>query len=112
MKKSELKTGMKVTLRNKTEYTVVLNTGYEDALISKRGWLALNDYDSLLNFTGECLGSGYDIIKVERPDFVNFFSVIIDWELAWEREEVEEITGDEAMRRLAEQAGHEVKIIR
>jgi len=59
MKKSDLRTGMLVTLRNKEEYYVMLNTGSmfqreKDVLVHKigdsLGWMPLSEYDEDMYF--------------------------------------------------------------
>ena len=77
MKKSELKTGMIVKLRNGDYYVVMLNTGFTFSSASKNvlvgltksySWLTLNDYDDYLRMREEEFKC-FDIMEVYQPNY-------------------------------------------
>lgn len=113
MKKSDLKSGMKVVCSNGSELIVSLGTLYGDIIMD----LSRDSYNKLLYYTDDLYNISsvyqeYNIDKVYKNKGENYI-VNPEWELLWEREpEVEEITADEAMKRLEEQSGKKVKIIR
>lgn len=109
---SDLKTGMKVVQRDGMEFFVALNTKTEDILVSDRGWQKLSHLDNNLKSN---LFPSSDIVKVYESSYENYLSSVIGWSKIWDvddKPEVEEITADEAMKRLEEQSGKKVKIIR
>ena len=65
MKKSDLRTGMKViTAKNETEYIVMLNADRwnRNYLVSRDGWLDLDEYDENMRMDSSC--SDWSIVKV------------------------------------------------
>lgn len=103
--KSDLRTGMYVTLRNGESYYVMLNTGLKqgDILIHKCGqlmdWMPLKNYDDNLRYHDDpddvltdILGPAtpeeqaeWDIIKVQAPPNVLHICTGIDYNTIWER---------------------------
>lgn len=71
MNKSDLRSGMMVTLRNGTHYMVLLSTGMtgdmEDVLIRKVGsdtsWMPLSDYDDDLTFSDSEPDDIFDLVE-------------------------------------------------
>jgi hypothetical protein len=93
MKKSDLKTGMRVVLRNRDDYLVMLDCSHfytrvidtgEDLLLSLSfGFVRLKDYSDDLKLITE---EYYDIVEVyisESPG--NILNRDRDWRLIWER---------------------------
>ena len=115
MKKSDLKTGMKVTLRNGYECIVLRNFAYEfpsdiDVLISintNHYWFSFDSYNDDLSYDGynddlsqqDPQGNEYDIVKVESPDHALLVFDTIQksnpkygfkghkWNLEWKRDQ-------------------------
>lgn len=103
MKKSELRTGMQVTLRNKETYYVILNTGLAfdqgDVLVHKvggdTGWMPLCQYDSDMCFhdrPDDILPSSsedderlWDIVKVESVREAAYLFMSRHYHTIWER---------------------------
>jgi len=106
MKKSDLKTGNKVKLKNGMEFLVLLNCSYQnevsDMLIqyNQNGCLYLRDYSEDLHLIKDCYSSkDYNVISVYKN--MAIYKVInenTDWELLWEREEVKPIKIAEALK--------------
>ena len=108
MKKSELKTGMWVEYRNGKKVIVLLNTKGGDVLAGGGRWNTLDYYDENLNcsFSSKC-----DIISAyihgcsaDALTFEGAFKI-------WQREEVIEMTLQEACKKLRELTGKPIKII-
>ena len=85
MQKSELKTGMLVTLRNKEQYYVMLNTGLcykaNDILLKRygkteMGWMPLAEYTDTLEFC-----SGPDDIFAEVLPFETTHEMDRQWDI-------------------------------
>jgi hypothetical protein len=108
MKKSELKTGMKIVTRDKDEYIVFKDFEHnwdesDEVLMSNKAniWMPLSDYNEDLK------SDGYfndDIIEVYKPSHVytvgNFFganNVDKTWYLVWKREEKKDIKEEPAV---------------
>lgn len=105
MRKSDLRTGMRVTLRNKNTYYVMLNTGLygeqENVLIHKvgkdTGWLPLNRYAEDMTFHNDdeddifppapTLDPNWDIVEVEAVHEAAYLTMANNYETIWEREE-------------------------
>lgn len=107
MKKSDLRTGMRVTLRNGETYYVMLNTGLSsnqgDVLIHKvghdTGWMPLCQYDDdmlfhddpdsgfLFDLSEENEEREWDIMKVETVRMASSLSVPSHYKTAWTLEE-------------------------
>lgn len=112
MNKSDLRTGMLVTLRNKEQYYVMLNTGFyskaNDILLkrygkSEIGWMSLADYTDTLEYHSDPDDIFADLLPFERTqeldrmwDIVSVAAVhgptdlcITDrYETIWHREKV------------------------
>jgi hypothetical protein len=103
MKKSDLRTGMRVTQSNGQQYLVYLNTQFGDMFIGSHEHNRIDYYN-------EDLTHDYsDIIKVEAPK--KAFQLRTEeqkFETIWEREDVKEYTMQEAIEKM----GHEFKIIK
>lgn len=92
MKKSDLKTGYKVQLRNNQEFTVMLNCQFEhmkiNVLASNGDHMILDNYsENMLSLSNK----NYDIIKIYNNNNIN---AILNtdcscWNLIWEREDKE-----------------------
>ena len=105
MKKSDLRTGMLVTLRNKESYYVMLNTGMgreqENVLIHKvgkdTGWMPLSSYDEDMFFHDEpddIIPSAFeesnrewDIVRIYGCSEAAWLYCRDTYKLIWEREE-------------------------
>lgn len=105
MKKSDLRTGMLVTLRNKESYYVMLNTGLgreqENVLVHKvgkdTGWMPLSGYDEDMFFHDEpddIIPSAFeedhrewDIVRVYGCTEAAWLYCRETYKLVWEREE-------------------------
>ena len=106
MKKSDLRTGMLVTLRNNIPYYVMLNTGMvadqDNVIVHKYGrddvgWMPLCDYDDDLCFHDRPDGIFppntpeedrlWDIIKVECVSCASALFTGTHYKTIWEREE-------------------------
>lgn len=104
MKKSNLRSGMLVTLRNGETYYVMLNTGLlgnqENVLVNKvghnTGWMSLRDYaedmtnhddpDSIFPSTPE-EDRLWDIMKVEATVGAGYLCMRHYYKTIWTREE-------------------------
>lgn len=118
MTKKDLKSGMRLSFRNHSEAI------YLDLHQSSRNVILLNGgFDDIDNWEDDLKVSHYadfDIMKVsicEDYTVGRLFSKNddVNWRTIWERKEepeVEEISAEEAMKRLEEQSGKKVKIIR
>lgn len=103
--KSDLRTGMYVTLRNGESYYVMLNTSLEhgDIMIQKCGqqmeWMPLKNYDDQLCYHDDpddvltdIFGpdtpenqAEWDIVKVQSAPNVLYICTGIDYNTIWER---------------------------
>ena len=104
MKKSDLRSGMLVTLRNSETYYVMLNTGMlgsqADVLVHKvghdTGWMSLRDYaedmthhddpDAIFPNTPE-EDQMWDIMKVEATTHAGYLCMSHYYKTIWTREE-------------------------
>lgn len=119
-KKSDLKSGDIVELRNGDRYILIKNARHNQydtptdvfMSINKFGSMPLSWYsDSLLNSNGD---KSYDIMKISDSFYIpNIFRthpsgtlVVPDW--AWEREETKEMTLEEVCKEL----GRDIKIVK
>ena len=119
-KKSDLKSGDIVELRNGDRYILIKNARHNQydtptdifMSINKFSSMPLSWYsDSLLNSNGD---KSYDIMKISDSFYIpNIFRthpsgtlVVPDW--AWEREETEEMTLEEVCKEL----GRDIKIVK
>ena len=105
MKKSDLRTGMLVTIRNGDHYYVAMNTGFggeqENVLVHKvgkdTGWLALRNYDDNLLFhdidddilptNSEEGDREWDIIRVDTCSRAASLYCPNQYRVVWERGE-------------------------
>lgn len=104
MNKSDLRTGMFVTLRNNESYYVMLNTGLfgdqEGVMVHRigndTGWLSLSNYtedmthrsdpDEIFPLTPE-EDRMWDIVRVEAVTHVSSLFVTRAYKTVWERED-------------------------
>jgi hypothetical protein len=117
LKKSDLKTGMKVITNQEKEYIVLLNIKHSYCLESKIytnilvnpvkdscSWFNLNDFNDNLE---EPITSTL-IEKIYLPAHpYDIFYKHNDWKLIWERNKVIKMTVEEIEQKL----GHKVEII-
>ena len=114
MKKSDLKTGMKVVLRNGEEYLLLLNTeevlGTYNILIplceNNSGWLSFDSYNE--DLTCEDGYNEYDIMKVFTPYCI--WTLLYDsfWDKVWERKDKKKMTIEDIEKEL----GYEITIVK
>lgn len=80
MKKSDLRTGMIVELRNGKRYVVLLHTGLgdeqENILRNKMGWEPLSKYDEDMYHKGSLSTSGWDIVRIWEANHASCVGVI------------------------------------
>lgn len=110
MKKSDLRTGMRVTIRDGSQFNVLLGVPVKtrdqpvDILYNESSFLDLEDYDNNLF---DCDERKYDIIKVEIPhtifDISDFNAKYV---VVWERP-FRELT----LRDIEKELGCSVRII-
>lgn len=117
MKKSNLKTGYIVVLRDGTEMVVALNCSYDeydanDIIINcgQRKWFPLDVYTEDLLFTaGSKLN---DIIKIYKASYPLVLGAVSyetnKRKLLWQREEPKELT----IKQIEEILGYSIKIIK
>ena len=123
MTKKDLKTGMKVVLKDGTKCIVMRGIRREFGL--EEDCLVFLDTDGrtdIDNYSEDIImekSDWYDLSKFDIEEV--YISTNLNhtlqknglWKLIWKREPVvEEITADEAMKRLEEQSGKRIKIIR
>jgi hypothetical protein len=94
MKKSNLKTGYRVTLRNGDSYICLIGTDTDyfsgDVLVDPKAkshnWINLSEYDNKMNIKDDF--REYDIMMVEKPS--HLYDILWHFEgftIIWEREE-------------------------
>lgn len=93
MKKSDLKTGMVVELRDGTMCMVLLDTPCGDVFVNVNGWSDMNSYDD----DWRCfplIYRGFDIIRVYSAEsaYQMVFSRWGDMKMIWERKEPNKMT--------------------
>lgn len=109
MKKSDLRTGMRVTLRDGSVYFVFkdvpVGDDYFDILCMGDDYLILDDYDENLC---DCDNRKYDIVKIEIPMYIPdvFNPESKYYKVIWERP-IREIT----LREIEKELGCTVRII-
>ena len=105
MKKSDLKTGMRVTFKRGDDYLVYLNTNFGDVFVSDKKHNNMNNYN-------EDLITEYDslsIVMVEEPcNDYNLRTSEQSFKIIWTRSPVKEYTMQEAI----EEMGHDFKIVK
>lgn len=111
MKKSELKTGMKVVTRERLVFNVMKDVEgtHGDLLVSaRRTWLSLRQYSEDLKYVGD---SGLDIVEVYGTRiYTDVINANIDLaELIWEGNE-----GRKSMtiEEIEEELGYSIDLIR
>lgn len=110
MKKSDLKSGMVVEVRNGDRYLLIEDSG-EIFLLGYDGFNYMHSYEEDLTMISN---PDYDIVRVWSSFPAGFkYLAALDPECAvvWTREETREITAEEAFRILKEHYGCPVKII-
>lgn len=118
MVKSDLRTGMRVTIKDGGVFIVMLNTdsiysASGDILTSiNNGYLELSDYKQDLTFYNSNF-SKYDIVKIENIAHINFiFDSNPEYKVVWEREAPpKEMTLEEVNKIIQKVKGFKVKII-
>lgn len=115
MTKSELRTGMVVTLRNGDKYMVFrgIQTNYtnEDVLVhpDANGWIRLGSYNEDMTQKGN-QNDSFDIMEVWEADYPLYFmssNKEDHYFLIWEREEPKEMT----MAEIEAALGYKIKIV-
>ena len=96
MKKSDLKTGYRITVKDGWAHYIVMigaDTDYfsGDIIIDNRdgtfNWLDLNDFDDEMN---NLFDRKFDIVKVERPrNPYDIFYIHRGFDVIWQRDEDE-----------------------
>jgi hypothetical protein len=113
MKKSDLRTGMRVTLKNGRSFIVLLNFKHvydktTDILLSSEGntsWNCLSYYNDDLTHHDY---DGDDIVKVEVPEHAYaLFNKSYRYQCVWERTEPKEMTVEEIQNIL----GYKIKVV-
>jgi len=110
LKKQDLRTGMRVTIRDGSQYYVLLGipvgtTGqYVDVLHNESDLLFLDEYNNSLS---DCDNRKYDIIKVEVPLYItDVLDLNAKYKIIWERP-FRELT----LREIEKELGCSVRII-
>tara|TARA_R110000751_G_scaffold33075_3_gene82690 strand:+ start:9915 stop:10232 length:318 start_codon:yes stop_codon:yes gene_type:complete len=105
MKKSDLKTGMRVTFKNGDDYLVYLNTNFGDVFVGKAGHNSMSRYS-------EDLISEYDVLSVVTVSIpCNMHDLRTSgqsYKTIWTRSPVKEYTMQEAIEKM----GHDFKIVK
>ena len=109
MTKSDLKTGMLVTLRNGKKMCVYLNveisiTKNADVITNGDTWLGLNFFDDNLNCR---MGSDMDIVEIEVPLIYTDLRHHNGTKSIWQRQKPKKMTVAEVEKIL----GYKVEII-
>jgi predicted CoA-binding protein len=112
LKKSDLKTGMRVQLRDGDTYLTLRDAdtplGHEDMLlVNPSGWFNGSDYND--DLTGK-YNKVFDVVKVfEAPNAItNIINLSAPSKLLWQRTETKEMTVAEIEKEL----GYKIKIIK
>ena len=102
MRKEDLKTGMRVELRNGHEYVVMLDTNVEDCFSADHSHMLLSSYGRSLKHND----SAWSVLKVyDCPTECNLMDVNTKGKRLWPRQS-EEMTMEEICKEL----GREVKV--
>jgi hypothetical protein len=105
MKKSDLKTGTRVTLENGETYLVYLNTNFGDVFVGKTEHNPMSNYSEDLISKHDVLS----IVEVEIPrDMYNLRTSQQSFKTIWTRSPVKEYTMQEAIEKM----GHDFKIVK
>ena len=124
MKKNELKNGMLLETRHGKKLLYIDGCSFSNVYFPPKkidlisidgdGWMSTDSYnDDFLE--SYCSDSEWNIEKIYICKDISFQYIIttpkgVSWELFWSRNEIEEITADEARRRLEESSGKKIKI--
>jgi hypothetical protein len=105
MKKSDLKTGMRVTFKRGEDYLVYLNTNFGNVFV---GNIKHNDMGSY-NEDLTCEYDDLSIVMVEEPCYdYNLRTSEQSFKIIWRRSPVKEYTMQEAIEKM----GHDFKIVK
>lgn len=112
MKKSDLKTGMVVEIRNGEKYLVMLNPDCKDKeLINfKGGYMPLSNYNNELML--KKFNKGFDIVKVYSVGSSIYWLLSdkerMEFKLIWKREEE---TKEMTVEQIEKELGYKIKIV-
>lgn len=108
MRKSDLRSGMVIELRNGLRYLLVDFNGKLNG-IRDEGWHFIYGYREDMTYSKT---SEFDVVKVWKPTPRSLEGIkeLSDEEAVWIREETREITAEEAFRALREFFGGPVSI--
>jgi hypothetical protein len=108
-RKSDLKSGMRVTPRDGSDSLVLLNTKRGDILvdINEPCIMSLDSYDNNFKYEYDELESPYDILKIESPMVWDCLLKSPEMETLYEAEDVLKVT----MKDIEEKFGCKVKIV-
>lgn len=119
MKLKDLKTGMRIILRNGQEYIVLNNviTPYERKedmyILVDGGWMSSSSYNDDLTCKGD--SKEYDIMKVYAQNNGNYLdgdvlqrNAIKNMDLIWERKEKRKMT----VAQICKELGYDIEIIK
>lgn len=99
MKKSELKTGMRVTTTSGEQYIVYLNSSHGDMLVTDDGYNSFKSYNE--NLVSKTNPKTFSITKVESPvDLKTSTSNTQRFETIWELDTAIEMTIAELEKKL------------
>lgn len=114
MKKSDLRTGMRVTLRNGKKRIVLLQFKHEydketDVIVDTQisSWNPLSSYDEDLKHRNYY---DNDIVKIEVPEHVYVVfgtDSYHNYKMIWERNDTKEMTVEEIQQAL----GYKIKVV-
>jgi hypothetical protein len=107
--KADLRTGMRVELRNGRTYVVMLGTYYGDIFINANEfWSNLDNYSNDLKCEGL---PKLEIVKVFNPNYTyDMLNANYKGELLYQRTEPTYVTKEEAEAMLSEVEGKEIRI--
>lgn len=121
MRKSELKTGMRVTTRDGGVYIVMRNArhSYDDTTdflvqpkVKSYSWTCLNYYDDDdLKYNGSCSGSEIVLVEIAYHPYSMLYDYKgdgEDWTIYWEGAVIKEMT----MVEIEKMVGCKVKVIK
>jgi hypothetical protein len=105
MKKSDLKTGMRVSFKNGGTYLVYLNTNFGDMFVGKTKHNPMSNYSEDLI----CEHDNLSIVMVEEPcNDCNLRTSEQSFKIIWRPSPVKEYTMQEAIEKM----GHDFKIVK
>ena len=106
MKKSDLKTGMWVEYEDGEMACVLINSVHGDILTDGKRWIALEQLKDDMSHPLECC----NVVKVYKPTTMTSLISRECLNLIWQREEIIEMTIEEACKKLREVTGKPIKI--